>query len=108
MQNSLEKRGWQIISLIPGDGYAISASWVIERSNRVTPLYIDFQGLDDMKTLPIEESIGCHIRVEPNIDLYFSKQGQRKSSHRERWKDSLTKFVSQIDELERLSAANEA
>ena len=82
LQEFLERRGWRIVAQQAGDGYRISATWVIQRSTQLEPLLIDFEGLDDMKTLPLERSYGCHIRGCSLISLYFGKNGHKSSSRR--------------------------
>jgi hypothetical protein len=57
LRDAIERRGWAIEEL-PGDDYAVSATWRITRGESVR-LHIDFDGLDDMQTLPIQISYGC-------------------------------------------------
>src|SRR6185295_9487038 len=93
LRNELEKRGWVIIAELPGDNYAISASWEIQRSNKEPSVFIDFEGLDDMATLPIERSYGCHIRPGKSPCLYFGRRGEKKSVRRRSWAKELMQFV---------------
>jgi len=53
LENSLNGIGWNVISRLEGNNYDISGSWQIRRN---TIRQIDFNGLDDLITLPIEKS----------------------------------------------------
>jgi hypothetical protein len=101
LQAFLERRGWRIIAQQAGDEYSISATWVIQRSTQAEPLLIDFEGLDDMKTLPLEQSYGCHIRGHSLVGVYFGRKGHKSSSRRANWQEELSKFATQLDELEK-------
>ena len=101
LQNFLERHGWRIIAEQAGDEYSISATWVTQRSTQVEPLLIDFEGLDDMQTLPLEQSYGCHIRGRSSIGIYFGRKGHKSSSRRANWHEELSKFVAQLDEIEK-------
>ncbi len=93
LEAALTARGWQIAAVHAGDDYAISASWEIRRSSRRPSLYLDFNGLDDMQTLPLERSYGCDVRWHDSPSLYFGRPGQR-------WKRALQDFVAELDTLE--------
>jgi len=86
----LAAAGWTIVAQHPGDDYKISGSWEVQRSTRYPPVFIDFEGFDDMICRPIEEAYGCHLRNEQKIGVYFGKMGGR-------WKDSLLRFISALD-----------
>ena len=94
-----EKNGWRIVAEHPGDGYRVSASWEIARGQDEVGIFIDFDGLDDMKTLPIDQSYGCSIRGWRASGLYFGRKGEGKSVKRERWQKDLKQFVSQLNRL---------
>lgn len=98
LRRRLEQRGWSIIEH-EGDGYAIAATWAIQRDRALPPLLIDFDGLDDMVTLPLERAYGCHLRGNPSVQLYFSRQGHKSSTRRARWVIELAAFVDRLDEL---------
>ena len=89
LRAALINRGWRILQVHPGDDYAVSGSWEIQRSTRVPPLWIDFEGLDDLRTLPMDKSYGCHVRGGPS-SLYFRRPGGR-------WQTELEKFVTSLD-----------
>jgi len=89
IESKLQQKGWSIKSRELGNDYDISSTWIIKRS---VVQHIDFEGLDDMQTLPIEKSYGCHIR-DKNIDLYFHKKGPA-------WDNALNKFVDLLNQLD--------
>ncbi len=100
LKNHIERRGWRILAQQDGDEYRISATWVIQRSTQFEPLFVDFNGLDDLKTLPIEQSYGCEVREHSSVSLYFSKKGHKTSSHHANWRQEVSDFVAQLDALE--------
>jgi len=97
LREALERRGWRLKSETPGDGYRIAGSWAMERVG-VPPgqLIIDFEGLDDMKTLPVIESYACTVRGSRH-SLYFRRKGEGASPARERWTSELSAFVAGVD-----------
>ncbi|MFC1745780.1 hypothetical protein ACFL35_17440 [Candidatus Riflebacteria bacterium] len=44
LRNSLIQKGWDIVAELPGDDYAISGSWQIQRGDKA--FIIDFNGLN--------------------------------------------------------------
>ena len=93
LRTALRKRGWSI-SELAGDGYRTSASWELKRSRDNRAPVIDFDELDDMRTLPIEKSYSCRWRGTPK-ELYFSRRdtSQRPST----WKQDLSNFVMSLE-----------
>jgi len=65
-----------------------SASLVVRAGFRVAG---DFQCLDDIRTLPIEESHACKVREAPNVSCYFSRQGRS-------WPQELAGFEKMLRE----------
>ncbi len=61
LRGALEQKGWQIIAELPGQDNATSCVWEIRRSTREPAVFIAFEGQDELTTLPIAESYGCHI-----------------------------------------------
>jgi len=96
LRNALERRGWRIIAEHPGNDYEISASWELARSKNQTTIFIDFEGLDDMITLPIEKSYGCHLRGYGSSSLYFRKRGEGDSKKRQLWQEELNEFIESL------------
>ena len=94
LRNALETNHQVLISEKQGNDYDVSAIWVISRPDGKTKLHIEFDGLDDMKTLSIEESFGCSVREIPNLDLYFARINRT-------WDEALLKFVDDLNEIDR-------
>src|SRR5829696_5415148 len=95
LRAALERLGWRLVAEHPGDNYRISASWEIERSCKNA--LVDFNGLDDINTLPAEKAYGCHVREIPRLELYFASRGEKGSSKRSNWKNELKRFVDSLD-----------
>jgi hypothetical protein len=91
LRASLERRGWSCADL-PGDNYAISATWELRRPRDHRVLHVDFEGLDDMRTLPIEQSYGCKLR-ETGAGLYFRRQRTVQL-----WEEELSAFVEALEQ----------
>src|SRR5687768_16353300 len=91
---ALEHRGWRVVEEQPGDDYRIAASWVLERSGQDSNVILDFDGLDDLQVLPLDQAYACHLRGSNAVALYFRRKG---SSKRSIWKDELASFVDSID-----------
>ena len=84
LRNALESRGWRIVNELPSRHLYISGTWEIERDGK--RLSIDFNGIDDLNTLPMEKSYGCGV------------EGKIKGSERAKtWKNELEKFVRGLD-----------
>jgi hypothetical protein len=96
LRNALERRGWRFEAELPGDEYRVSGTWVLSRSGRPDQaLLIDFDGLDDMRTLPLNESYGCSVRGTTN-SLYFLRRSSNDPPARHRWVSDLDSFVKKI------------
>ena len=89
---ALEEKGWRLISQEEGDGYRISGVWRIQRSTRVRPTEILFEGLDDMRTLPVEQAYACEVKEHKDISLYFGSMKE--------FRKALPAFVHSLDALE--------
>lgn len=100
LRNELEKKGWRIIAEHPSHHLYVSGFWEIQRNPSMSPIFIDFEGVDDLNTLPMNESHGCDIRNHEADGLYFSKRGEISDSNRRTiWKGNLVNFVNQLDTL---------
>lgn len=97
IRNALEARGWRIVAQHPGDDYYVSASWEIERSTKGPTVFLDFSGLDDMITLPLEQSYACHIRGHNSLGLEFRRKGEGGSRRRQKWHSDLKDFLGELD-----------
>jgi hypothetical protein len=92
LRASFERYGWRVVAELPGDDYKISGSWELLRGGNVSVLIIDFEGIDDMSTLPINEAYACRIRGSEH-SLYFGRRGSSGSAARDRWRGELASFV---------------
>ena len=97
LKAALEKLGWRIAKEMPGDEYAISGTWELCRSGDSNVL-LDFNGLDDMRTLPLTKIYGCDVRGTSH-GLYFLRRGTSGTKRRARWSDELSRFVTAIGDL---------
>lgn len=97
LRAALERRGWRFAREMPGDDYRISGSWAFERSGAgPREIIIDFHGLDDMITLPMDEAYACYIRASRE-SLYFRRRVNRNPTARARWSKELAAFVDSLD-----------
>ena len=97
LRMALERRGWRLALEPPGNDYKISGTWALERAGQPNQLIIDFDGLDDMKTLPLAENSACSIRGT-STSLHFRRRGERNSGARERWSRDLALFVAGVED----------
>lgn len=97
LRAALEKHGWLLVAELPGDDYAISGTWELQRSGDPRTLHLDFEGLDDMRTLPLAESYACRVRGTGH-SLYFRRRGTTGSKQRARWADELESFVDRFSQ----------
>jgi hypothetical protein len=91
LRAALERRGWSCIELASED-HGISATWELRRAADLRVLHLDFEGIDDLRTLPVAESYGCHVREQRQLSLYFRRQRAR-----EVWERELLAFVSGLE-----------
>ncbi len=89
IRRCLAKAHWSVVEELDGDGYRISGIWVIERPDGTSRFHLEFQGLDDMQTLPIEKSYACEVREAPHVSCYFSKP-------KKGWPKELAKFEKNL------------
>ena len=95
LRHALERKGWNIVAVHSGDDHHISGSWEIRRSTHRPTLFIDFDGLDDLKCLPMAQSYGCGVRGFPAVSLYFRKQRSRHL-----WLADLQTFIAGIEAID--------
>jgi hypothetical protein len=92
LRDALSKKGWHVVAELAGKDYDVSGSWQIQRSTQRPALHIDFQGLDDMQTLPMERAYACRLREQSEVSLYFSRQRT--------WDEGLRTFISELDKMD--------
>ncbi|WP_282605186.1 hypothetical protein [Pelagibius sp. Alg239-R121] len=90
LRNALERGHWRVVEELPGDDYRICAVWIIARPDGSNRLALNFDGLDDLRRLPIEESYGCDLAESYKVSLYFARISRS-------WKPSLAEFIKQLN-----------
>jgi hypothetical protein len=95
LRGALERKGWRVVAEHPGDDYKVSGTWELHRSRDSRVVLIDFEGLDDLHALPIDESYACSMRGSKH-SLYFRRRGESGSSARARWRGELQSFVEAV------------
>lgn len=90
LKTALSGQGWRVTEK-PGNGRDIAASWELQRGNDARRPVLDFQGLDDMNTLPIERAYACTLRGT-TTSLYFGRKGDGTN-----WTEQLAAFVRQME-----------
>lgn len=96
LRDALERKGWRVVAELPGDDYRVSATWELQRSGDPRSLLIDFDGLDDLNVLPLDESYACRVRGT-DCSLYFGRRGETGSAKRTHWRDELKAFVESFN-----------
>ncbi len=91
IRRTLDKTHWSVVEELDGDGYRVSGVWVVERPDGTSRFHLDFEGLDDLRILPIEQSYGCTVREAPQVSCYFSRQGRS-------WPNELADFELKLKE----------
>ncbi|MFV0680518.1 hypothetical protein [Ottowia sp.] len=93
---ALARRGW-VVGACVGDGHAISATWALQRAGDPRRIYIDFEGLDERGSLPVERCYACAVRGT-DLSLYFRRRGADVRAQA-RWSDELRAFVADLDQV---------
>ena len=88
LESALDRDHWKILERLAGDGYRISGYWIIARPDGSDRIRLTFEGLDDLKVLPMEESYGCHAEHVADGDLYFAKGSS--------WASNLRTFMNAL------------
>ena len=78
LRNQLQREHWHLVAELSGNDYDISGVWQVSRPNGSSVAHLEFEGLDDMQTLPLDRAFACRIREAPGISLYFRKKGGYK------------------------------
>lgn len=63
----------------------------------MTSTFIAFEGLDDLVTLPLEQSYGCYVRGRESVSLYFGRRGENDSKRKRIWQNDLMRFVNGLE-----------
>ena len=73
LRKSLEDNYWVVDEELPGNDYNVSAYWKISRPNGDSSMCLEFAGLDDLETFPIEKAYACTEVGKPEVSCYFGK-----------------------------------
>ncbi|OED50771.1 hypothetical protein AB838_00855 [Rhodobacteraceae bacterium (ex Bugula neritina AB1)] len=90
LENALTQDHWCVIDRLEGDDYRVSGFWIVARpdgSNRIT---LAFDGLDDMRVLPMEKAYGCTAQGVADGELCFARGAS--------WKAELRDFMNVLKE----------
>jgi hypothetical protein len=93
LEQALARKGWRVVAVHPGNDYSVSGTWEIQRSTSDPSLFIDFDGLDDLECLPLDQSHGCQLRGHHLVSLYF----RPINKSRQLWEQDLAGFVRSLD-----------
>jgi hypothetical protein len=89
IRSALERNHWRVIEELPGNDYDVSAAWKIARPNGSSACHLEFEGLDDMKTLPIERAYAIRVREAPEVIAYLARESRS-------WPEALAKFIDAL------------
>lgn len=95
LRTAIERIGWRFVAEHPSEHLSISGSWEFERDSSESNLFIDFGGIDDLRTLPMDESYCCHVRGSAR-GLYFTRKAVDGSDRRKTWKQELENFIDTL------------
>lgn len=92
LRNQLHNNDWNILKELEGNDLDISGYWIIKHLHYPNKfITLAFEGMDDLKVLPVESSYACFLSENPSISLYFSKNNPKA------WKKKLDEFVSNME-----------
>ena len=87
---ALERSHWRVVDELPGNDYNISAVWRIARPDGSDILHLEFEGLDDMETRPIERAYGIKVREAPSVAAYLARLSRT-------WSAELDQFIINLE-----------
>ena len=85
LEAAIERAGWTVVAKKNGDRHGISALWQLERRRDKAALTLEFNGLEHLTTLPVEQSYGCSVVGHRDAECYFARKGRS-------WPRELRKF----------------
>lgn len=100
LEQRLEEKGWSIVDRGSGDGYRVSGSWTIQRSKKKEGIVLEFDGFDDMKTLPLEKAYACAVKGKNDESIYFGSMKE--------FEKKLPSFLEELDLLEETLKYNQS
>ena len=94
LRKKLNEHHWVISEELEGNELDISGYWVINQLYEPNKsLTLGFEGMDDLKVLPMEKSYACFVSEKPSVLLYFSKNNPKM------WKKNLEEFVLNLNSV---------
>jgi hypothetical protein len=100
IKSALERSQWRVIDELPGNDHFISAVWRIARPDGSGIFHLEFEGMDDLDTLPIERAYGIRVREAPEIGAYFARPSRT-------WPVKLEQFINNLEQWAHNKAAPE-
>ncbi len=92
LRKALERKHWVVSKELEGNGYDVTGSWEVSRPDESTAFHIDFEGLDDLETLPINKAFGCRVRERTDVAAYFARVTRS-------WPAELASFIGELGTL---------
>jgi hypothetical protein len=95
LEGALSKRGWSIIDREENVDWTTSGKWRLQRSSKVPPTELIFDGMNPMGTAeitPMPSAHGCFVDGPVRFDLHFSKLRN--------WYPELEGFLEKLDTYE--------
>ena len=94
LRKKLNEHNWEVSEELEGNELDISGYWVINQLYEPNKsLTLGFEGMDDLKVLPMEKSYACFLSEKPSVSLYFSKNNPKM------WKKNLEEFVLNLNSV---------
>jgi hypothetical protein len=90
IRSALERSHWRVVDELPGNDYNISAVWKVARPDGTSVFHLEFEGLDDLNTFPIERAYGIKVREEPSVGAYLARPSRT-------WPEELEQFISSLE-----------
>jgi hypothetical protein len=87
----LERNHWRVQDELSGDDHGTSAVWRVARPDGADAFHLEFQGLDDMETRPIERAYGINVREAPEIAAYLARVSRT-------WPTELAQFIANLEQ----------
>lgn len=82
LETAFTQKGWRILEKKERIDWAISGIWTIQRSTKVSPIHLEFDGRDGLgsnKVTPMVSCDGCYVRQRKEIHIRF-KNRKRQST----------------------------
>ena len=90
LRNALEKNRWIVVEETAGNDYDVSGTWIVNRIDGSATIHIDFCGLDDLETLPMDNAYACEVRENWEIGASFTRKNRS-------WPSELAKFIQELN-----------